>query len=109
MRICGESRRLKSPREGSLKCKRVKELLTKEFSNRLDGVEDALVVNVIGIGANETVALRRQLREKNINLMVVKNGLARSERRKALPWQARFDRYRKAAWHLFGAAKTSFL
>ena len=57
--------------------KRVKSLLTKDFASRLDGVEEALVVNVIGIDANQSVVLRRQLREKDIQLMVVKNGLAR--------------------------------
>ena len=55
----------------------VKQLITNELSGRLDGVEDALLVNVIGLDANSTVKLRRQLREKNINLMVVKNSLAR--------------------------------
>jgi large subunit ribosomal protein L10 len=57
--------------------KRVKELLTKDFSERLEGVDDALLVNVVGMDANKTVVLRRQLREKNIQLMVVRNSLAR--------------------------------
>ncbi len=57
--------------------KYVKNLMTKDLMNRLEGVEDCLVVNVIGLEANDTVALRRQLREKNIQLMVVKNSLAR--------------------------------
>ncbi|MDP6442917.1 MAG: 50S ribosomal protein L10 [Pirellulaceae bacterium] len=55
----------------------VKNLITQELSSRLEGVEDALLVNVIGMDANSTVALRRQLREKNINLLVIKNSLAR--------------------------------
>ena len=57
--------------------KRVKDLLTKDFAKRLDGVEEALLVNVIGIDANQSVLLRRQLREKNIQLIVVKNSLAK--------------------------------
>jgi large subunit ribosomal protein L10 len=57
--------------------KQVKELLTRDFSARLAGVEDALLVNVIGMNANQTVVLRRQLREKNIQLLVVRNALAR--------------------------------
>jgi ribosomal protein L10 len=57
--------------------KLVKELLTKEFADRLAGVDDALLVNVIGMDANQTVVLRRQLREKNIQLMVVRNSLVR--------------------------------
>lgn len=55
----------------------VKDLISKEFSDRLEGVDDALLVNVIGMNANKTVVLRKQLREKNINLLVVKNSLAR--------------------------------
>jgi large subunit ribosomal protein L10 len=57
--------------------KRVKELITQEFSSRLQDVEAALLVKVVGMDANKTVLLRRQLREKNIQLMVVRNGLAR--------------------------------
>ncbi|MBM4090322.1 MAG: 50S ribosomal protein L10 [Planctomycetes bacterium] len=57
--------------------KYVKKLITQEIAQRLSGVEDALLVNVVGIDANQTVALRRDLREKNIHLMVVKNSLAR--------------------------------
>ena len=57
--------------------KQVKEYLTKDFANRLDGVQDAVLVNVIGMDSNTTVTLRRQLRDKNIQMMVVRNGLAR--------------------------------
>ena len=57
--------------------KRIKNFLADEFSQRLEGVNDALLVNVIGLDANQSVLLRRQLREKNIELMVVKNGLAK--------------------------------
>lgn len=57
--------------------KQVKEYLTKDFANRLSGVQDAVLVNVIGMDSNTTVTLRRKLREKNIQLMVVRNGLVR--------------------------------
>jgi ribosomal protein L10 len=57
--------------------KYVKDLMIQEFSRRLSGVDDALLVNVVGLSANQTVSLRRQLREKNIELMVIRNGLAR--------------------------------
>jgi ribosomal protein L10 len=56
--------------------KQVKEMLTREFARRLDGVGDALFVNVVGLDANQTVALRRDLREKNIHLLVIRNKLA---------------------------------
>ncbi|MCA9189245.1 MAG: 50S ribosomal protein L10 [Pirellulaceae bacterium] len=55
----------------------VKNLITRDLGRRLDGVENALLVNVIGMGANETCALRKSLREQNIELLVVKNSLAR--------------------------------
>lgn len=57
--------------------KYVKDLMTAELKKRLDGVEDALLVNVIGMPNERNVALRRQLRQKKINLLVVKNSLAR--------------------------------
>lgn len=57
--------------------KYLKELMTNELKGKLDGVSDALVVNVIGMEANANVELRRSLREKNMQLMVVKNSLAR--------------------------------
>ena len=55
----------------------VKQLISDNFSSRLEGVEEALLVNVIGLDANKTVSLRRHLREKDISLMVIRNGLAR--------------------------------
>ncbi|MEM8681284.1 MAG: 50S ribosomal protein L10, partial [Planctomycetota bacterium] len=55
----------------------VKGLITRDFGKRLEGVDEALLVNVIGIDANQTVVLRKELRDKNIQLMVVKNSLAK--------------------------------
>ncbi|MCY2992391.1 MAG: 50S ribosomal protein L10 [Planctomycetota bacterium] len=57
--------------------KYVKNLVVKDIAIRLDGVQDALLVNVVGLDANSTMALRRQLRQKDIHLLVVKNGLAK--------------------------------
>jgi large subunit ribosomal protein L10 len=57
--------------------KYVKDLITKDLRNRLQGVDDALLVDVIGLENNKNVALRQRLRKKNINLLVVKNSLAR--------------------------------
>ncbi|MEK6249166.1 MAG: 50S ribosomal protein L10 [Planctomycetales bacterium] len=56
--------------------KYVKNLISQELSHRLDGVEDALLVTVVGLNANSTMTLRRELRSKDIQLMVVKNSLA---------------------------------
>lgn len=55
----------------------VKDLITQDLRNRLQGVEDALLVDVIGLENNKNVALRQRLRKKNIHLLVVKNSLAR--------------------------------
>jgi ribosomal protein L10 len=53
----------------------VKHLITDELTKQLEGVTDALLVNVVGLDANKTVLLRKQLREKDIQLLVVKNSL----------------------------------
>lgn len=55
----------------------VKELITDELKSKFGEIEDALLVDVIGMDANQSVALRKELREKNIGLMVVKKSLAR--------------------------------
>lgn len=56
--------------------KYVKDLITDHLRERLEGVESALLVDVIGLDANANHRLRTALSEKNINLMVVKNSLA---------------------------------
>jgi len=57
--------------------KYVKDLVSKEIAKQLDGVSEALLVNVVGLDANKTVVLRRQFREKDIRLLVVKNTMAK--------------------------------
>ena len=57
--------------------KLVKDLLTDQLKRELDGVQDLILVNVVGLTANRTSALRKALRQKNIKLMVIKNSLAR--------------------------------
>lgn len=57
--------------------KAVKDLVISGLSKRLEGVNDCVLVDVIGMEANNTCALRKRLRDKNISLTVVKNGLAR--------------------------------
>ena len=56
--------------------KYVKNLITEHLRNRLQGVNDAVLVNVVGLPANTSHKLRTELRTKNIQLMVVKNSLA---------------------------------
>ncbi len=57
--------------------KYLKNLIAEDLKGRLEGVSDALVVNIVGLEANKNVVLRRELREKGIHLMVVKNSMAR--------------------------------
>jgi large subunit ribosomal protein L10 len=57
--------------------KYLKNLIAADVAQRLNDVQDAVLVNVVGMTANHTVELRRELREKNIQLLVVKNSMAR--------------------------------
>ena len=56
--------------------KYVKNLIADHLRDRLKGVNEALLVNVVGLGANANNKLRNQLKSKNIHLVVVKNSLA---------------------------------
>ena len=54
----------------------VKNLIAGHLRNRLEGVHDALLVNVVGMDANTNHRLRNELAGKHIHLLVVKNSLA---------------------------------
>ena len=54
----------------------VKNHLSKDLARRLDGVEDCVLADVIGMDANTSTELRKRLREKGIGMMVIKNSLA---------------------------------
>jgi ribosomal protein L10 len=56
--------------------KYVKNLVSDHVRKQLAGVDDALLVNMVGLNANADVRLRAELRKKNIHVMVVKNSLA---------------------------------
>lgn len=55
--------------------KYVKNLVAEHLSQQLRGVEDALLVNMIGLDANANNRLRGELEAKDIRVMVVKNSL----------------------------------
>ena len=57
--------------------KQLKDLVAGDVRKRLQGVSDALLVDVIGLNSQNTFALRRELRTKNIHLLVVKKSLAK--------------------------------
>jgi large subunit ribosomal protein L10 len=56
--------------------KYVKNLISDHIRQRLTGVNDALLLNVIGLSGNNGHRLRAELRSKNISVLVVKNSLA---------------------------------
>ena len=56
--------------------KYVKNLITDHVRQKLEGVEEALLVNVIGLDANSNNVLRNELADRGIQLYVVKNSLA---------------------------------
>ena len=57
--------------------KYVKNLIMKNLSNRLQGVDSCAVINPRGIGATKNNQIRRKLREKGVRMMVLKNALAK--------------------------------
>ncbi len=56
--------------------KYVKNLIAGDVLRRLDGVSDAILVNVIGMDSAATYKIRKELRDKNISMLVVKRSLA---------------------------------
>ncbi len=56
--------------------KKVKELVSNDIKNRLQNVNDALLVNMIGMNSSSTYTLRKELRSKKIKILVVKNSMA---------------------------------
>jgi len=57
--------------------KYVKGLLTDDLKQRWQGVNDALLVSLTGLSANANSALRKELRGKNIKMVMIKNSMGR--------------------------------
>jgi large subunit ribosomal protein L10 len=57
--------------------KELKNMTVEEYSRRLKGVSDAVLVNVIGMDSLSTFNFRKELRGKNLSLLVVKSSLAK--------------------------------
>jgi large subunit ribosomal protein L10 len=57
--------------------KLLKSKIAEDYRQRLSGVNDALLVDVIGLNSGNTYNLRKELRGKNIHLLVVKSSLAK--------------------------------
>ncbi|MHC4446491.1 MAG: 50S ribosomal protein L10 [Planctomycetota bacterium] len=57
--------------------KPVKELMIADYRRRFDDVENALLIDIRGIDANENNAFRIDLAKKDIRVTVIKNTLAK--------------------------------
>ena len=56
--------------------KYVKNLTTDHLREQLNGVDAALLVNMVGMDANANNSLRAEMADKGIEVLVVKNSLA---------------------------------
>ncbi len=57
--------------------KPVKNMLIRDYQALLEGVEDALLVSIRGIEANDNNRMRQGLAEKQIKVTVIRNNLAK--------------------------------
>lgn len=57
--------------------KQVKQLISRDLQNRLEGVESVAVLNPRGIDATSTNNFRRKLHENKLRMTVVRNNLMR--------------------------------
>ena len=57
--------------------KRIKNMLIEDIRGRLEGVNDVILVCLGQLDAQKTTELRRTLRQKNIQIQLIKNSLAR--------------------------------
>ncbi len=57
--------------------KLVKGMLIRDYESRLEGVEDALLISIRGIGAIDTNEIRSGLLAKDIRVTMVRNALAK--------------------------------
>ncbi len=58
--------------------KQIKDMIVAEYKRRFNDVSDALVIDIRGIEANENNNLRIDLLEKDIQITVLKNSLAKT-------------------------------
>ncbi len=57
--------------------KPVKELMMRDYRERLEGVENALLISIRGIPANDNNRMRLGLLKQDIHVTVIRNNLAR--------------------------------
>ncbi len=57
--------------------KPVKEMIMREYADRLGDTSDAMLISIRGVSAVETTKVRNELRKKDIRITVIRNALAR--------------------------------
>lgn len=57
--------------------KQVKDMIVNEYKQRFDGVDNALLISIRGIGHEATGTIRTSLRQEGIKVTVIRNSLAR--------------------------------
>lgn len=57
--------------------KPVKEMIVADYKKRFENIEDALLIDIRGVNANDNNKIRNSLREKDIRITIVKNTLAK--------------------------------
>lgn len=57
--------------------KPVKEMIERDYVSRIEGYDDAMLISIRGIGANDNNRIRGDLAKKDIRVTVMKNSLAR--------------------------------
>ena len=57
--------------------KPVKELIVADYKKRFEDIEDALLIDIRGVNANDNNKIRNSLRQKDIRITIVKNTLAK--------------------------------
>ena len=56
--------------------KLVKKLVSRDIASRLDGVNDAIVANIVGMSGEQNYNIRKAFRDTGVKIMVVKRTLA---------------------------------
>lgn len=54
----------------------VKDIIIRDLKKRLSGVQNALMLNIVGMDVNTSNRLRKDLISRGINILVVKNSMA---------------------------------
>jgi ribosomal protein L10 len=57
--------------------KTIKSMILSEYRDRLEGCDNATLISIRGVSSNDTNKIRKKLRDKKIQVSVVRNALAR--------------------------------